>query len=196
MIRQGLAGILASSGLEVVAEAEDGLQAIAQARAHRPDLMTLDIAMPYARGIEVFVEVRRWCPDTRIVVFSGMTSRGLLAELDGAGADGIFSKAGSMDAFADALPRVMAGRRVIGEEVRAALEEAAELERLTTRERQIVSLVAGGMTNREIAERLGVSVKTVDNHRTNLMRKLGVNSVAGLISHALREGLLDHARET
>ena len=85
LIRQGITQILTSAGLTVVAEAENGLEAVAQVRSHEPDLLTLDIAMPYARGIEVFGEARRWSPDTRIVVFSGMTSAALIGELATAG---------------------------------------------------------------------------------------------------------------
>ena len=87
MIRQGIRQMLSSAGIDVVAEAADGLEAIAQVRSHKPALLILDIAMPYARGIEVFGEARRWSPGTKIAVFSGMTSTGLLRELAEAGAE-------------------------------------------------------------------------------------------------------------
>jgi len=168
LIRQGIRQILTSSGLDVVAEAADGIEAIALVRSHRPTLMTLDIAMPYARGIEVFGEARRWSPETKIIVFSGMTSVGLLTELDEAKADGIFLKRGDLDQFANAVPQVLSGQRAVSQEVREILEEGDTSVALTVRERQILSLVAQGLSNKEIGERLGVSMKTADNHRSTL----------------------------
>ena len=196
LIRQGLRQILTSAGIEVVAEASDGLEAIAMIRSHQPALLTLDIAMPYSRGIEVFGEARRWSPETRIIVFSGMTSTGLLSALASAGADAIFLKREELETFSEAIPKVMSGQRILGPGVREVLESTSNIDMLTARERQILSLVAQGLNNREIGERLGVSTKTVDNHRTNLMRKVNVHSVAELLALALREGLLDASRET
>lgn len=195
MIRQGIRQILGSAGVDVISEAENGLEAIAQVRRHQPDLLTLDIAMPYARGIEVFVEARRWSPETRIIVFSGMTSTGLLSELAAAGAEAIFLKRESLSDFADAIPRVLTGERILGPGISDLLAGSQTGENLTARERQILSLVTQGLGNKEIAERLGVSSKTVDNHRTNLMRKVGAHSAADLLTYAMREGLLDANRE-
>ncbi|WP_319823999.1 response regulator transcription factor [Thalassovita sp.] len=196
LIRQGIRPILISAGMDVVAEAADGLEAIAMVRSHRPTLLTLDIAMPYARGIDVFVEARRWSPGTRIVVFSGMTSAGLLAELVQAGADAIFLKREDISSFSDAIPQIIMGQHVLGPGVQDLVQSAQDRKTLTSREYQILSLLAQGLNNRDIAERLGVSTKTVDNHRTNLMRKIEVHSVAELLAYAVREGLLDANRET
>ncbi|TDK45741.1 response regulator [Antarcticimicrobium luteum] len=196
LIRQGIRQILTSAGLDVVAEASDGLEAIAMIRSHRPALLTLDIAMPYSRGIEVFGEARRWSPETRIIVFSGMTSTGLLSELAGAGADAIFLKRDELESFSASIPKVMSGQRILGPGVRDLLDSTSSIETLTARERQILNLVAQGLNNRDIGARLGVSAKTVDNHRTNLMRKVNVHSAAELLALALREGLLDTNRET
>lgn len=192
MLRNGIRQILEETGLfTVVGEAEDGLQAISLVRQHQPLLLTLDIAMPLAQGIEIYGEVRRWSPETKIVVFTGMTSVGLLSELITSGVDGLFMKRADPNAMREALPIIMRGGKVIAPEVLALLESNETPDVLTTRERQIVSLVATGASNREIADRLGVSHKTIDNHRTNIMRKLNVHSVAELLSYALREGLLD-----
>lgn len=196
MIRQGIAQILTSAGVQVVAEATNGLEAIALVRSHQPTLLTLDIAMPYSRGIEVFGEARRWSPDTRIIVFSGMTSEGLLSGLATAGAEAIFLKREEISAFTAAIPDILAGRRLLGPGVAEILDAAAGREQLTAREKQILSLIAQGLSNRDIAGRLGVSAKTVDNHRTNLMRKVQAHSVAELIAYAVREGLMDASLET
>jgi DNA-binding NarL/FixJ family response regulator len=196
LMRAGIAQILSDfCSMEVVGQAADGLRAIAMVRQHKPQLLTLDIAMPYAQGIEIFAEARRWSPDTKIVVFTGMTSAGLLAELVSSGVDGLFMKRGDMEVFQKSIPLILQGGVVIAPEVKAFLEENPDSTELTARERQILSLVASGNSNKEIAERLGVSAKTVDNHRTNMMRKLDVHSVAELLSYALREGLLGAHKE-
>lgn len=190
-MRVGICEILSSfDNLEIVAQAEDGLQAISLVRQHKPSLLTLDIAMPYATGIAIYAEVRRWSPQTKIAVFTGMTSAGLLAELVTAGVDGLFMKRGDIREFEESIPLILEGAKVIAPEVLEFLDANPKSVKLTTRERQILSLVASGNSNKEIAERLGVSLKTVDNHRTNLMRKLDVHSIAELLSYALREGLL------
>lgn len=195
LIRQGIRQMLISAGIDVVAEPADGLEAIATVRKHKPVLLVLDIAMPYARGIEVYGEARRWSPDTKIIVFSGMTSTGLLGELAEAGADAIFLKREELKAFSDAIPRILDGERVFGPGVNELLELSGTGATLTAREQQILSLVAQGLNNRDIAERLGVSAKTIDNHRTNLMRKVEAHSIAELLAYAVREGLLDTNRE-
>lgn len=190
MIRQGLAQMLQTAGITIVAEAGDGLEAIAMVRRHKPTLLLLDIAMPYARGIEVFGDARRWSPETRIVVFSGMTSAGLIGELAQAGADGIFLKREDLSALAASIPAILRGEKARGPGVEALIESAGKTD-LTLREREVLGLVVQGMSNRDIGDRLGISAKTVDNHRSNLMRKINVHSVAELMSFAMREGLLD-----
>lgn len=196
LIRQGIQQIMETAGLTVIAEAADGLEAIALVRKHRPDLLVLDIAMPYARGIEVFGEVKRWSPDTKVIVFSGMTSAGLIGELDSAGVDAIFLKRENLDAFSRSIRQVLMGRRILGPGVEPLLAANLGSSGLTVRERQVLSMIAQGMSNRDIAERLGVSLKTVDNHRTNLMRKLGAHSAGELLAHATREGLLETNSQT
>lgn len=196
LVRAGIKEILGATGrVEVVAQAENGFEAISMVRQHKPDLLTLDIAMPYAQGIEIFGEVRRWSPETRIIVFTGLTATGLLSELVAAGVDGLFMKRGDPAHLEDGIRLILRGAKVISPEVLELLEDKESNIELTDRERQILSLIATGCSNKEIAERLGVSLKTVDNHRTNLMRKLDVHSVAELLSYALREGLLDTAAQ-
>ena len=188
--------IIAELGeMTVVGEAADGLQAISMVRQHKPTLLTLDIAMPFAQGIEIYTEVRRWSPETLVVVFTGLTSVRLLSELVAAGVDGLFMKRGDPERLAESLPLILNGAKVIAPEILEFLETSAPTGELTARERQILSLVASGNSNREIAGRLGVSQKTVDNHRTNLMRKLDVHSMAELLSYALREGYLDPSEQ-
>ena len=192
MLRSGIRTIFTGLGsIEVVAEVSDGLAAIAAAKRHKPDLMTLDIAMPYAQGIAVFTEVRRWSPETRVIVFSGVTSSSLLVELRDAGVDGIFTKRGDTSEIEKAVPLILEGTRVISADACALMQESALPDKLSQREKQVLSLIAGGHTTKSIAEHLCISAKTVEKHRASIMSKLQVRSIAELLAYALREGLLD-----
>lgn len=169
----------------------DGIRAIGAVRKHQPDLLMLDVTMPHAGGTEVLIEVRRWSPETKVVVLTAVQASGKIAELVEAGADGVFCKSDEMDELAAAIPKIMEGGRIICSRFTRMLEDAADIEPLTARERQILNLVVSGQTNREIGETLGISVKTVDRHRTSVMQKAGARSAAELIAYALREGLVD-----
>lgn len=186
-------GLVEVDGIKVVAEAADGLQAIAALRQHRPHLLLLDVQMPHAGGLEVLVEARRWSPDTRIVVLTGVMSVGKISELVSSGVDGLFSKGEDNSEMYRQLPNILRGRRHIAASFVAMLEQAPDQPKLSDRERQTLNLIVAGKSNKEIAETLGISAKTVDRHRTNLMQKLDVHSVAQLIAYALREGLIDPA---
>ncbi|WP_424990909.1 LuxR C-terminal-related transcriptional regulator [Fluviibacterium sp. S390] len=188
-------GLIEEHGITVVAEAANGLEAIAALRQHRPSLMLLDVQMPLAGGTEVLLEARRWSPDTRIVVLTGISAVGKLSELIDSGVDGLFSKATENDALYAALPKILRGGRVISDHVAALLEDRAAPSPLTDRERQTLNLIVAGRSNKEMAQILGISAKTVDRHRTSLMQKLDVHSVAQLIAFALREGLIDPSAE-
>lgn len=195
LLRSGIVAILTRAHFKVVAEAADGLTAVSVAKQFKPDLMTLDIAMPFAQGMAVYTEVMRWSPGTKVVVFTGVTSTGLLGELVKAGVKGLFTKRGDINEFERALPLIMRGGKVISSDANGILETGRETQTLTARERQILSLICDGQSTKMVAGTLSVSTKTVDNHRTNIMAKLGVKSLAELLAHALREGLLDSQRE-
>jgi DNA-binding NarL/FixJ family response regulator len=192
ILRNAVRLILATiDGVEVVAEAEDGMQAVALAKRHKPDLLLLDVAMPQMGGLAAIGEIRRWSPETRVVVFTGINRAATLNELRASGAVGVLLKSCTPAEIAEGLSAVIEGREYLAADVRAILESGGPMAELTTRERQILSLVAQGKTNAEIAGMLYISPKTADNHRTNLMRKLDVHSAAELLAVALREGLLD-----
>ncbi|MEM7492496.1 MAG: response regulator transcription factor [Pseudomonadota bacterium] len=192
LVRGALKDLIADiDGAEIVAETDNGLEAITLARLHRPDLLTLDSAMPLAKGIEVYGEVRRWSPDTRIVVITGFAAVGHLADWIDAGVDGLFLKTCGTDELRKGLELVLSGGAFVSSAVMEKLEFHETDASLTTRERQILHLIAAGYSNNEIAERLSISPKTVDNHRTRMMAKLNVHSLAQLLSYALKEGLLD-----
>jgi DNA-binding NarL/FixJ family response regulator len=186
-------GMVETDGIAVVAEAGDGLQAISAVRQHRPQLLLLDVQMPHAGGLEVLLEARRWSPDTKIVILTGVMSVGKISELVSSGVDGLFSKGEENTELYRQLPNILRGRRHIAASLVAMLEDAPDAPDLTARERQTLNLIVAGQSNKEIAETLGISAKTVDRHRTSLMQKLDVHSVAQLIAYALREGLIDPA---
>jgi DNA-binding NarL/FixJ family response regulator len=186
-------GMVETDGIAVVDEAGDGLQAISAVRQHRPHLLLLDVQMPHAGGLEVLLEARRWSPDTKIVILTGVMSVGKISELVSSGVDGLFSKGEDNTELYRQLPNILRGRRHIAASLVAMLEDAPDAPDLTARERQTLNLIVAGQSNKEIAETLGISAKTVDRHRTSLMQKLDVHSVAQLIAYALREGLIDPA---
>ena len=196
LVRSGLKGILhGMGGIDVVGEAENGLEAIALARSLRPDLMLLDSGMPLSRGMEAYGEIRRWSPQTRIAVVTGFNAVGTLADWIAAGVDGLFLKTCPPEEMAQGFALLLAGEGYIAHEVRDLLERDVERAALSLRERQVLHLIAEGCSNAAIAERLTISAKTVDNHRTRMMAKLRVNSVAQLLSYALKHGLLDSSSQ-
>ncbi|MEE4210618.1 MAG: response regulator transcription factor [Parvularcula sp.] len=193
LVRQGVNTVLAVvEGMKVVGEASNGLETLAQVKRLMPDLAVLDLAMPYANGIEVVEELKRWSPDTKTVVLTGMTSRGLLAEAWRAGVAGLFLKSEETRLLAEAVPRILAGERVRSAKVQTLLDEAdTRGETLSSRERQILHCLASGLSPAEIAEQFGISIHTVDKHRSNVMRKLGVHTMGQLMATVVREGLLE-----
>lgn len=201
IVRSGLRGALetpdlvSTTPIKVVEEAADGLSAIAAVKRHKPDLLLLDVSMPHAGGVEVLLEVRRWSPKTKVVVFTGITAPGLISDLIDAGVDGLFSKAADNTEMFAKLQLILHGGRHIAQAFMDRLEDQPTRPKLTDRERQTLNMIIAGRSNKEIAAGLGISIKTVDKHRTSLMQKLEVSSVAQLVALALKEGLIDSARE-
>ena len=175
----------------VVGEAENGVEAITLAKTRKPDLLILDSGMPLARGMEVFGEVKRWSPNTHTVVVTGFTGVGHLADWIAGGIDGLFLKTCAPDEMQEGFSLVLNGGSYYSKAVMSALEGVPDKPSLTLRERQILHLIATGQSNKEIADQLSISAKTVDNHRTRMMSKISVRSTAQLLAYALKEGLLD-----
>jgi len=191
IVRTALRQLLeAIPGVEVVSEAQDGLAAIALTKKLKPDLLLLDVSMPHVGGLAVIGEIVRWSPATRVAVVTGVTARTTLAQFVASGAVGLLLKSSPSQELDHGLRRIVAGESYIARDLRAALDAPSAMTTLTMRERQILELVAQGRSNGEIAAVLNISIKTADNHRTNLMRKLEVHSVAELMSLAQREGLV------
>lgn len=202
IVRAGLRAALETPGvvddppISVIAEAADGFETLAAAKQHRPDLLLLDLTMPLSGGAEIFNEIRRWSPETKVVVFSSVTAPGVLAQLIGAGVDGMFTKGGSNALLYEKLPLILRGGRFIAPDCLALIEDAPPQIDLTPREQQTLQMVLRGRTTKEIAETQGISPRTAEKHRASLMAKLGVHSVAELMARALEDGLLEDAAES
>lgn len=197
IVRKAVADVLRSQSddsgpsFDIVAQAANGLDAIAEVKTHAPDLLFLDISMPLANGIEIINDVRRWSPDTRIVVLTGVTSSGLLAHAVEAGAQALFGKTFALDRLVEQLDLILAGGHYIDPDLLKLIERGSAAATLTHRERQTLNMIVTGKSNKEIARLLDISAKTVEKHRGSLMNKLGVRSVAELMARALKDGLID-----
>ncbi len=173
--------------------ATDGLEAIALVKSFQPNLLILDFAMPHATGVEIIEEARRWSPSTKIAVLTGMNSRGILQHIFESGVEGIFLKSSENPDLASDFIAICEGEMRIDPAATGVVGTNPQSNALTGRERQILFSIARGETNAAIANRLGISANTVDKHRTNIMRKMGVHSTAALIARAFRDGLFDGA---
>lgn len=200
IVRRGLRGILeGEGGCRVVAEASDGLSAAQLTEKHKPHLLILDLNMPRLHGIEVLRQVRTSSPHTRIIVLSMHNDEPYVIESLRAGASAYILKGSESQEILQALKEVMAGRRflsatlsewAINALVAKPADENDPLQSLTQRERMVVQLAAEGHTNAEIAEKLFISPRTAETHRTNLLRKLGLQTQTDLVRFAIRKGLI------
>ncbi len=206
LVRQGLKSLLAEGDqYEVVGEAEDGLEAIRSVARLKPDLVLLDLAMPKMNGISAIKEIKQQQPETKIVAITFHTSDEYILAAFESGADGYCLKNDTHANLLLALKRVMAGKRYVSPEVSdkmlngymagsRALKAESAWETLTQRELEILKLVGEGYTSPEIADYLCISPKTVDKHRSNIMRKLDLHSAAALTAYALEKGLIDQSQ--
>lgn len=185
------AAIEAMPDVDVVGTAKNGIEAIALVKKFRPDAALIDFSMPGANGLEVFVEARRWSPQTRFAVITGIEAPTRYRDLVDAGISGIFLKNMPPADICAGVRRVLAGETVVSADAEAAIGEIQRCESLTAREFEVLQGIARGHSNGQIAERFCVSPKTVDSHRTSLMRKMGVHSTATLLVKAMRNGLID-----
>lgn len=195
LIRQGVKGAMESdSRFTVIGDAEDGIKTIVEVRKQQPDILVLDIAMPYSNGIEVIGEVKRWSPNTKILILTGLTTGSLLRQAREAGAQGIYLKSDPMDAILEAAVSIADGGTSYSSRVEEVLKQPALASLLTARENQILQGILRGESITAIAERYAISVNTVDKHRASIMRKFDVHSAGELMALAHREGLLETAK--
>ena len=202
IVRKGLRALLEDEpGMEVVGEAQDGREAVEKAGELRPDVVVMDISMPSLNGLEATRQITKRLPEVKVLILTVHTSEEYIFQILRAGASGYVVKNAAPAELVSAIRAVHRGdsflspsisQKVIEEYVRqveaATPEEAYDL--LSDREREVLQLVAEEHTNQEIAERLYISVKTVENHRAHLMKKLDIHSTAGLTQYAARRGLV------
>ena len=175
---------------DVVAEVENGLDAVVAVREYLPDLLILDISMPLASGAEIVQDVLHWSPDTRILVLTGIVAPGLLASMVNAGVHGVFSKTAPVENMVETIPLLLKGANYIAPELVAVIETGQSATRLTPRETQTLNMMLRGKSTKEMAELMFISAKTAEKHRASLKRKLNVNSTAELLARALEDGLI------
>jgi DNA-binding NarL/FixJ family response regulator len=198
-IREMLVEILRlDANYQLVGESGDGQEALALCLELRPDLIVLDAKLPGLNGVDILRRLVKKHPGVRVLVFSGHENPVLVREMLEAGAHGFVEKTAGLFEFKKGLETVANGGTYFGPAVAALLRNvvanpaaSSAADFLTDREREILQLVAESYSTKEIAAKLGISIKTVDNHRTNLMRKLNLHDVASLTRHALEIGLIE-----
>lgn len=203
-IREMLAEILRlDPNYKLVGEAGDGQAALTLCLESKPDLIILDAKLPGLNGVEILRRVSKQLRNTRVLVFSGHENPVLVREMLEAGAHGFVEKTAGLFEFKKGLETVANGGTYFGPAVAALLRNVVANpsasntpDFLTDREREILQLVAESNSTKDIANKLGISVKTVDNHRTNLMRKLNLHDVASLTRYALEIGLVEPKKAT
>ena len=200
LVRAGVRKILEGhAGFAVVGEVADGRAAIAALKEQPVDVLVLDLSMPGGDGFEVLRRAKTIRPELKVLVLTMHASAEYVARAVREGADGYLLKDSAVQDLVAAIEAVMAGReyysppvqRELTEMVRGNTSAKRRTEPITDREREVLKLVAEGLSTKEIATRLDISTRTVETHRANLMRKLGLHSVARLTQYAIREGLID-----
>ncbi len=202
LVREGIAAFLKmSSDIEVVGEAADGIEAIESYKKLSPDIVLLDIAMPKLGGLEALVEIKKLNPDAKVLVLTQYEDKEYIRRFLKAGAAGYMLKRAVGIDLLTAIKAIASGEAYLHPSIAASVidgyvgtnkTESADdpYERLTDREKQVLKLIAEGHTSKEIADILGISVKTATAHQTNISEKLDLHTRAGLIKFAIAKGLI------
>jgi len=197
MVRKGLrATVETHAGWEVCGEARTGREAVAKTRELHPDIVVMDFSMPDLNGMEATRQIRAAVPRTEVLILSMHESERLVREMLAAGAQGYILKSDAGDFLVAALEALSEHKPYFTPKISAMVlqgylnPEPTESSELTPREREIVQLIAEGKATKEVAEVLGISVKTAETHRTNLMRKLNLHSAADVVRYAIRNQIV------
>ena len=200
LVRAGIRALLEGlEGVVVVAEAGNGSEVLELARKHRPDVVLLDISMPGIGGLEASAQLKQELPEVRVVMLSMHANEEYVLQALRAGAVGYMLKDSATAELELALQAVMQGetylsppisRQVVEGYVQRVGAEQPAADHLTPRQRQVLQLIAEGLSTKEIAYRLELSVKTVEPHRAQLMERLQIRDIAGLVKYAIRNGLV------
>ncbi len=198
LVRQGLVALLATDDVTVVGEAEDGKGAVAMALSLLPDVVLMDLSMPELDGVEATRRIKQKTPQVKVLVLTIANCERRVAEALAAGADGYALKKLGHGELMAAVNAVCSGKTYLGPGLSADLvkeylegADAGGGGSLTGRERQVLRLIAQGQKNREIADELGIAIKTVETHRTKIMQKLDLHNSAELAAYAIRRGLIE-----
>lgn len=200
LVRAGFRTLLEQLGAQVVGEAKDGREAVQIATALKPDVVLMDISMPGLNGLEATTRLVRDCPGVRVIILSMHDSAEYARRAIRAGALGYLLKDSSGAELEMAIRAVAAGKtylspgismHILSDYSKKIRTESDPLDRLTTRQREILQLIAEGHSRKEIAQRMNISVKTFDTYRAQLMDHLDIHDVAGLVRFAARAGLID-----
>ncbi len=200
LVRSGIRALLESiAGVTVIAEAGDGREALDLIVRHRPDIALLDITMPGLNGLEVAARVREGSPRTRVIVLSMHAGETYVAQALRAGVAGYLLKDSAASDLQAALEAVSRGgtflspaisQQVVASFLRGEAPSSDPLEGLTPRQREVLQLIAEGRSTKEIASDLGLSTKTIETHRAQIMERLQIHDVPGLVRFAIRTGLI------
>ncbi len=201
IVRQGITSLLnANQQIHVAAEARDGKELLQLAQRLRPQIALLDISMPGMNGVTAAMRLRKISPHTRAMILSMFCERDVVIRALQAGVHGYVTKQSIGTDLAQAVLAVARGEFYLSADVTSLVvsdylsvihSRPHHDTQLTLREREILQLIAEGRTNKEIAKRLDTSVKTVDAHRTHMMKRLDIHDLAGLVKYAVRSGLIE-----
>jgi DNA-binding NarL/FixJ family response regulator len=197
IVREGFKALLEKHGFEVVAEAVDGQEAVRLAALTKPDVAVLDLSMPQLNGLDAACEILRTRPETRVILLTMHDKDHQIAAALRAGIRGYLLKTQAVDDLANAIRVVLAGKIYLSPAISGSIVEGylsgaqVASDPLTSREREVLQLVAEGKSSKEIAVALDLSVKTVESYRTRIMQKLDIHEIATLVRYAIRRGLIE-----
>ena len=191
VVRMGLSALFRAKGdLDVVGQARDGEEAVAEARRLKPDVVVLDIMMPKANGIEAAEAIRRTAPGVRILVLTSYATTDGIAQALKAGASGAILKNAETSELVEAIRRVAAGESYVSPEIQALMKSDPPVDALTCRQTEILHSLARGLTNKDIARQFGLSVRSVEEHVNHILEKVGAANRAEAVAIALRKHLV------
>lgn len=198
LFRKGLKALLQNSDdIQVIGEAGDGYEALRLAKEMQPDIALFDIAMPGLNGIETAIRIRKNFPDIRIIILSMHTGEEYVSRAVHAGASGYVLKGSDIDELEYAIRKVFHGKTYLSPSLKRQTEfdykngaGISPYDVLTERQREVLQLIAEGCSTKEVAAKLGISVKTADVHRMQLMGRLDIHDTAGLVRYAVRTGII------
>jgi DNA-binding NarL/FixJ family response regulator len=192
LLREGIAGLIADeSDMTLVAEAANGREAIEQFRAHRPDVTLMDLMMPELNGVEATMAIRAEFPDARIIVLTTYTGDVQAARALNAGASGYLLKNSLRTELMATIRAVHAGRKTLPPAMTSGMAKHAAEDALSPSEIRVLRLIAGGLSNKEIASKLGVTEEAVKGQVKNILSKLGANDRTHAAVIGLRNGIID-----